>query len=348
VLARDELSTASTSIITFSHAETFDVSPPVHTDSYSPSVAERIGTFSCEQPFVCTLSDATLLGPDGVTVTTDGRYIMENSLTSEVKLAYGLRRALPSLVRPPKRLDRAISLVGPRVTNYFHWFVDYLPKIQGLQAYEDVTESLPTLLIPPNPPAWLYDSLDVLGYADQVVEWTSGRARVDELVVPTGAYDSAHLVDSPRFRSPARLRWLRSQVTAAATLSEFNDHSKYVYISRADATIRQVHNESSVLAALPSEFRSYTLSDLSLREQIGLFANAEMVVAPHGAGLTNMLWGTDLTVIELWGVKDTAVFFEMSTGLEHTHSRLECVTNGKELCVDIDDLVDRIDRLRGC
>ena len=76
--------------------------------------------------------------------------------------------------------------------------------------------------------------------------------------------------------------------------------------------------------------------------------SSHILIAAYGAGLTNMLWGTDLTVIELWGVKDTAVFFEMSTGLEHTHSRLECVTNGKELCVDIDDLVDRIDRLRGC
>jgi len=239
-------------------------------------------------------------------------------------------------------------LADPDVNHTFLGVVGYLTQNQGVKEQTEVTTWVPTRMCPPIPPAWLYDALDVLGYADQVVEWTSGRARVDELVVPTGAYDSAHLVDSPRFRSPARLRWLRSQVTAAATLSEFNDHSKYVYISRADATIRQVHNESSVLAALPSEFRSYTLSDLSLREQIGLFANAEMVVAPHGAGLTNMLWGTDLTVIELWGVKDTAVFFEMSTGLEHTHSRLECVTNGKELCVDIDDLVDRIDRLRGC
>jgi hypothetical protein len=187
VLARDGLSSAATSVIPVGHAETFDVSPPVHTDVYAPSIAESIGTFSCEQPFVCTLPDATLLGPDGVPVTTDGRDVLENSLTSEVKLAYSLRRALPSLVDwPPERFDRAISLVGPRVTNYFHWFVDYLPKIQGLRAYEDATGTLPTLLIPPNPPAWLYDSLDVLGYADRVVEWGGGRARVDKLICSNG------------------------------------------------------------------------------------------------------------------------------------------------------------------
>jgi hypothetical protein len=50
----------------------------------------------------------------------------------------------------------------------------------------------------------------------------------------------------------------------------------------------------------------------------------------------------------LLGYQRHSGIFRYSTRLEHTHSNLECVTDGEELVVDTDDLVDRIDRLKSC
>jgi hypothetical protein len=63
------------------------------------------------------------------------------------------------------------------------------------------------------------------------------------------------------------------------------------YISREDSAIRRVKNESEVLGYLEKHgFRKLVLDGKSVTEQAKLFACAEWIVAPHGAGLTNILF----------------------------------------------------------
>lgn len=46
-------------------------------------------------------------------------------------------------------------------------------------------------------------------------------------------------------------------------------------------------------------FVKYVLSELSFRDQVRLFANADIIVDPHGTGLTNLIYSTDVNVVEL-------------------------------------------------
>jgi hypothetical protein len=65
-----------------------------------------------------------------------------------------------------------------------------------------------------------------------------------------------------------------------------------VYVSRQRARMRRILNEAELAAALSSHgFRSYVLEDMPLAEQAMLFRRASIVVGPHGAGLTNLLFG---------------------------------------------------------
>jgi capsular polysaccharide biosynthesis protein len=51
----------------------------------------------------------------------------------------------------------------------------------------------------------------------------------------------------------------------------------------------------------PLGFRKVTLSGMSVSEQCELFSSAEVVVAPHGAGLTNLLFCREGTrVVEIF------------------------------------------------
>src|SRR6185369_9154645 len=74
-----------------------------------------------------------------------------------------------------------------------------------------------------------------------------------------------------------------------------------IYISRRAARVgRRILNEGEVLDLLANfGVRSYALETLSLEEQIDLFFDADLVVAPHGAGLTNLLFADGAGVVEL-------------------------------------------------
>jgi len=74
-----------------------------------------------------------------------------------------------------------------------------------------------------------------------------------------------------------------------------------LYIDRRGAPNRRLVNETEVIAALarfvvqPVSLDGATLADLA-----ALFADAELVVAPHGAGLANIVFAPhDCRVVEL-------------------------------------------------
>jgi len=75
-----------------------------------------------------------------------------------------------------------------------------------------------------------------------------------------------------------------------------------LYISRADAALRRVANEAELIELLrPQGFTVVTLASLPVREQIALIRGAELIVAPHGMGLTHCaLHQGTLRLIELF------------------------------------------------
>ncbi|MGL5062809.1 MAG: tetratricopeptide repeat protein, partial [Microcoleus sp.] len=74
-----------------------------------------------------------------------------------------------------------------------------------------------------------------------------------------------------------------------------------IYISRSKCSYRQVINEDRVIEILSGfGFVSVLLESMTFGEQIALFSRAKVIVAPHGSGLTNIIFCSPGTkVIEL-------------------------------------------------
>jgi len=68
-------------------------------------------------------------------------------------------------------------------------------------------------------------------------------------------------------------------------------YPRRLYIARSAQTNRRLVNEADVKAALAAEgFVAVQPERLALSVQIALFANAEIIVAPHGAALTSIVF----------------------------------------------------------
>ncbi len=80
-------------------------------------------------------------------------------------------------------------------------------------------------------------------------------------------------------------------------LSEIN---KNIFISRSDAKIRKLKNEKEIVTKL-KDYKVIQASKLPALEQIKYFAEAEKIIAPHGAGLTNLIYcDKGLELVELF------------------------------------------------
>jgi len=94
-----------------------------------------------------------------------------------------------------------------------------------------------------------------------------------------------------------------------------------ILISRRKAYARAVTNETELEHALgPLGFVSAVLEDLSIEAQIELFFDAEAVVSPHGAGLTNLLYAHGAVVVEQHpGRQVFPHYYFMSHALHHDY-----------------------------
>lgn len=187
-------------------------------------------------------------------------------------------------VHPARKLTGSYVLPSSAPQGYFHWLVEYLPNISLLRD----GDSGQTLLMPPLNHRWQTESLSAVGVAEAEFVELDGHTHVSgELTFADRIMlDECHVAPAivpffrdlhERYRSGARRR---------------------LFVSRAAAARRNVTNEDAILERLtPLGFERVEAEALSFAEQISLFTDAEIVVGPHGAGLTNAVFCAPGTIV---------------------------------------------------
>lgn len=316
----------------FGFEECILVSKPSNVlDELPKLITSKIGTFTEKKPFVSEIVNAELLGPTAVGFDQDGNLISETVTPLKINNGLPIRtlilKNLPSFGTP--QIDEACSLVNWAGRNYWHWMVDCLTRIEGLEYYREKTGTKPILIIESNPSPWQVESLRLLGYEpEDCMHWNMSRLKVKRLVVPSFRRGEERLV------SPSACRWLRQRI-----LSNLPDNgtenlsfSSRIYVSRSKTAGRQVINENDVMAALtPFGFVTYKLENMSFSDQVKLFSQAEIVVAPHGAGLTNIIFAQNLSVIEIFGSFGISAYFRLAKTLGFHYGCLISDSNSERM-----------------
>ncbi|HEY9696909.1 MAG TPA: glycosyltransferase 61 family protein [Trichocoleus sp.] len=172
--------------------------------------------------------------------------------------------------------------------NYSHWLVDVFPRFDLLrQANIDITQIDYFVLKGANLP-FHQQTLNLLGIPEAKILDANRHPYIqaDELIVPS-IY--AH---PGNFCADWVIQFLRKNILSQEINIDSSKYPKYFYITRLGApNARRVVNEADVMDLLSQYgFEFVTLDTLPVVEQARLFANAEMIVAPHGAGLTNLIF----------------------------------------------------------
>lgn len=98
---------------------------------------------------------------------------------------------------------------------------------------------------------------------------------------------------------------------------------RFIYITRRNERARRVHNEKDLIKFLNTlKFEVVDPGNLSFIEQIRIFRNAEVIIAPHGAALSNIIWCRENTrIIELNGENDVRWHFaKVASVLKFKHT----------------------------
>lgn len=131
--------------------------------------------------------------------------------------------------------------------------------------------------------------------------------------------------------------------------------SRVVYVARKAGTIRSISNEASVLAALREIFPGLVVifPTNNWRQDRGVFAEASIIIGPHGGGMANMIFApVNTTIIEFLplrtlkrqGANSRPCYFGLAHGLGFRYFSVEPEGFGfdKTMHVSIRMLVDTV------
>ncbi|RKN85336.1 glycosyltransferase family 61 protein [Paenibacillus ginsengarvi] len=242
--------------------------------------------------YVAVLPEGRYYGGEdfsGAVITPDNRLVWDVSTNFIIpNWVHPIYRcgSLPPLVRTAETVA-VLTFIWSR--NYFHWVIDVLGRLALLQKSGIPIDKY--IISGDGPAAFQEETLTLLGIPPQRIirSYNGLHLQAERLVVP-----SLQPYNLLPFKSNQVPRWatdfVRSELYRIVRPQPLSGFER-IYISRKDANHRKVLNEGDVIRMLMSRgFREVTLAGKTVAEQIRLFRSAQIIIAPHGASLTNLIF----------------------------------------------------------
>jgi len=179
---------------------------------------------------------------------------------------------------------------------YYHWMFDIIPRIELIRLSGIKLAEIDWFVVNSLSKPYQKETLSILGIPETKIIESDLHSHIQatEMIVPSfpGYLD---------WVPEGTIKFLRQAFLAKINLANTNS-GKRIYISRARAKNRQLINESEVEKLLNNQgFQTIFLEEMSVFEQVAVFANAEAIIAPHGSGLSNLVFCSPNTkVVEIF------------------------------------------------
>jgi tetratricopeptide (TPR) repeat protein len=231
-------------------------------------------------------------------VVTTAAITSDNKLVGDISMGCAELVITSDKLPPTEHINGTVAFLSARWGGaaYFHWMFDVMTRFDLLQR-SGLIDSIDKFVVNACDSAYQKETLNTLGIPeDKILESRCNlHITADKLIVPSISYDGSGAV------SKWKCEYLKQAfLTAQQPLK--TDYSERIYISREKASYRRIVNDEEVINFLEKfGFRSVKLETMSVAEQAACLAAAKVVVAPHGGGLTNLVFCTPGTkVIEIF------------------------------------------------
>jgi capsular polysaccharide biosynthesis protein len=285
--------------------------PPVYGEADTPRFKGGVpGYFT----YAATLRDATIFSKSSIVLMSDGVALNDtiadprfggflDLFQDQAVLARRGQRLLLDLGREAAiELDAGVMMSGWTTDHFGHWVPEYLCRLSYLTQHPRFQE-LPIIVDSGMPPQHL-EYLRLL-VSNPIVELPAeARLRCGELVVASpSTFFPTHLTAGhqvpPEHQGGLPLggfRYLQSRVQAR--LPPSGSRTRKLFLSRKNRTWRRILNEDALCEALAARgFEIMLPEDMTIEEQVRMFQEAAVVVAPGGSSLINAVFGS--TAIKL-------------------------------------------------
>ena len=240
-------------------------------------------------PSCIEITNAVVLGSVGIVGV--GRHVIAETLWHTEPHRHRYRMVAGSaeldLGMPATLEGTTVSILVGAAESYWHALIDAVARL--VLVPDEVWPKIDRVLYP-STGVRVPEMLDLFGLPSGVEKREvkpHESFSVDDVIPPSslpGLFDS-----HPTLRRKAFAR-------LGAAVDVRGETHRRIFIDRRGSPLRQLTNEDELIAAL-SEFVPVRLETLTVAEQIRLFRNADIIVAPHGAGLTNIGFSRPGTVV---------------------------------------------------
>ncbi|MEG4089580.1 tetratricopeptide repeat protein [Microcoleus sp. Pol12B4] len=264
-------------------------------------------------------------------VVTTAVITSDNKLVADISMGCAELVITSDKLPPAEHVDGNVAFLSARWGGaaYFHWMFDVITRFDLLQR-SGLIETIDKFVVNASDSSYQAETLEILGIPqDKILESRCHlHITADKLIVASISYNGSGAV------SKWKCEYLKQ--TFLNEQQPLNtDYSERIYISRQQASYRRIVNDEEVIKYLEKlGFRSVKLETMSIAEQASCLAAAKVVVAPHGGGLTNLVFCSPKTkVIEIFSPLYVPHCYWMISnlcGLEHYYLIGDLVDDGTQ------------------
>lgn len=264
---------------------------PVQSLPRPPAESDAI-TRSSEPAWVFEFKNIDFWGRYGGSVVTADLFLI-GDLSPEV---WGVdNHPIFSRFRLPKvrplRGRTGIAVTPEAAGNYYHWLVDLLPRVSLLTGTKGEGLFFDRLFVNGSHAPYEAASLQASGIPEARIRYvdSADRFELEHATIPSMDHLS-------KIIAPWKIEALRVLRDSLPRTESAGGHR--LYVSRRRAAVRRVANESEFEPILREKgFTFVELESKSWAQQVAMFAEAEVVLAPHGAALANIAFCNPGTLI---------------------------------------------------
>jgi capsular polysaccharide biosynthesis protein len=264
-------------------------------------------------------------------ILTDNKIIIERAEAVDVQrcdfasghiFMHGQKSALV-INRPASYLDQGIFLGGNGSWNYYHWMVEILPKLKYLQYLEEDYHDFPLLVS---------DDVDYIKTFREALDCIiKGRSIIKLDKNKTYLVGKLLYINAPNFLPfnfrhnekmkisdflirTSSINFLRNSLSTNFRNIPHVGIKKRLFFARQKEG-REYNQEETYDLFRRHGFYKVFMEELSLRNQIELVSNAEIIAGPTGAAWTNLIFCREKTKCLCWmadGYGDFSAFSNLA------------------------------------